>query len=194
MITLEKYNVKFVDDFVEFVKEFQKYGDEFDMIGIFETAMECRGINKKYLELSESEIREFFPKYVEFILNCENYDTIEKKDWVEADSYFICNDGKMIGEIRFRKRLNKYLLTRSQGHIGYAIKHSERSKGYGNLALKLILNKIWNEEKHTELMISCKENNKPSSKLIEKNGGILNRINIECDVPTKEYWFFKPIR
>ena len=150
-------------------------------------------VNKTYKDFTESEIRQFFPRYVEFITNLKKLETIEKKGWVKADSYFICKDGKMIGEIMFRKRLNPYLLTNSLGHIGYKIKHSERGRGYGSRALKLLLDKAW-DEGYTELMVSCNENNIGSSKVIEKNGGILNRINRDncLGEVAKEYWIFKP--
>ncbi|HSQ97399.1 MAG TPA: GNAT family N-acetyltransferase [Rickettsiales bacterium] len=193
MITLEKYDLKYTDDFVEYMKEFQRYGDEFGMMDIFKTVFRhCYSIEKKYTDFSEKELRDFFPRYAEFMINCEKAETIEKKDWVEADSYFICKDGKMIGEINFRKRLNVFLLTHSMGHIGYKIKQSERGNGYGTEALRLLLEKAW-KEGYTELMISCKENNIPSSRVIEKNGGILNRINkINEKEPEKEYWIFNP--
>ena len=191
-ITLEKYNLKYEDDFVDFVKEFQQYGDEFNMFSIIEELLNSYfKTSKSYKDFTEEEIRKFFPRYVEFTLNCEKKETIEKKDWIEADSYFICKDGKMIGEISFRKRLNPYLLKNSLGHIGYKIKYSERRKGYCSEALKLMLEKAWNEG-YTELMISCKENNIGSAKVIEKNGGVLNRLNNINGKIEKEYWIFRP--
>lgn len=193
MITLEKYDLKYINDFVEYMKEFQKYGDEFGMMNIFETVFKhCYSIEKKYTDFSEKDLRGFFPRYIQFMKNCEKVETREKKDWVEADSYFICKDGKMVGEINFRKRLNVFLLTHSMGHIGYKIKYSERGKGYGTEALRLLLEKAW-EEGYTELMISCREDNIASSIVIKKNGGVLNRINlIDEKDPAKEYWIFKP--
>lgn len=193
MITLEKYNVKYVDDFVEFINDFQKNGDEFHMLSIIEDVFNLYfNTNKTYKEFTEGEIREFFPRYVEFILNCETREKIEKKDWVEADSYFICKDGRMIGEIMFRKRLSPYLLKNSLGHIGYKIKHSERGKGYCTQALKLLLNKAFLDG-YTELMISCNKNNIASSRVIEKNGGIFNRLNLNSEGgEEKEYWVFRP--
>lgn len=192
MITLEKYSLKYVDDFVEFLKEFQQYSDEFNMLGIIEEIHNSYfKVSKSYKDFTEEEIREFFPRYVEFMLNCEKKETIEKKGWVEAESYFICKDGKMIGELMFRKRLNPYLLTNSLGHIGYKIKQSERRKGYASEALRLMLEKAWNDG-YTELMVSCNENNIGSSKVIERNGGILNRLNKRDNgTVEKEYWIFK---
>lgn len=192
-ITLEEYDLKYEDDFIEFIKEFQSYGDEFAALGILESLFNSHFQTKKtYKDLSEEEIRKFFPRYVEFMKNLRDFKTIERKDWVEADSYFICKNGKMIGEIMFRKRLNPFLLKNSLGHIGYKIKPSERGRGYGSEALRLLLNKAW-ESGYGELMISCEEHNIPSARVIEKNGGVLNRINRNNSLGKieKEYWIFK---
>ncbi len=193
MITLEKYELKYEDDFVDFIKDFQNNGDEFKMLSIIEDIFNSYfKTEKTYKDFTEEEIRNFFPRYIDFIKNCKTKETIEKKDWVEADSYFICNNGKMIGEIMFRKRLSPYLLKNSLGHIGYKIKHSERGRGYCTQALKLLLDKAW-KEGYTELMISCDEKNIASSKVIEKNNGILNRINSNSNKTIeKEYWIFRP--
>lgn len=193
MITLEKYELKYEDDFVDFIKDFQNNGDEFKMLSIIEDIFNSYfKTEKTYKDFTEEEIRNFFPRYIDFIKNCKTKETIEKKDWVEADSYFICNNGKMIGEIIFRKRLSPYLLKNSLGHIGYKIKHSERGRGYCTQALKLLLDKAW-KEGYTELMISCDEKNIASSKVIEKNNGILNRINSNSNKTIeKEYWIFRP--
>ena len=36
MITLEKYELKYEDDFVDFIKDFQNNGNEFEMLSIIE--------------------------------------------------------------------------------------------------------------------------------------------------------------
>ena len=96
MITLEEYDLKYENDFVEFIKEFQQYGNEFAILSIIEDVFNTYfKVNKTYKDFTESEIRQFFPRYVEFIKNCKDIKTIEKKDWVEMDSYFICKGGKI---------------------------------------------------------------------------------------------------
>ena len=108
-ITLEEYDLKYEDDFVEFIKEFQEYGNEFAVLSIIEDIFNSYfQTDKTYEDFTEDEVRKFFPRYVEFMKNLKDPKTIEKKDWVEADTYFICNDGKMIGEIMFRKWLNPF--------------------------------------------------------------------------------------
>ena len=192
MITLEKYYLKHTNDFAEFIKEFQQYGDKFGMMGLINMVMEYNNMKGTYLDLKKEQIPDFFKKYIKFIENLSTYETLPSKKWVEADEYAICKNKKMIGRIVFRKRLNKFFLLHSYGHISYSIKHSERGKGYGTIALKLILDKVW-KMGYGEVMISCKDNNIPSRKVIEKNGGILNRINmINPEEPEREYWIFNP--
>ena len=47
---------------------------------------------------------------------------------------------------------------------------------------------------HNEIMISCVDFNMPSKRVIEKNGGILNRLNManNPERPVREYWIFNP--
>lgn len=192
MITLEKYDLKFIDDFVEYIKEFQEHGDEFVVMNIIDTAMKTFGMDGTWIDLKEEQIPDFFKKYIKFIDNLSSIETIPVKGWVEGEEYAICKDGKMIGRVNFRKALNKYLLLHSSGHIGYAIKHSERGNGYATTALKLMLDKVW-EMGYGEVMISCNDRNFASRRVIEKNGGVLNRVNmINPEEPEREYWIFNP--
>ena len=192
MITLEKYDLKFIDDFVEYIKEFQEHGDEFVVMNIIDTAMKTFGMDGTWIDLKEEQIPDFFKKYIKFIDNLSSIKTIPVKGWVESGEYAICKDGKMIGRVNFRKALNKYLLLHSLGHIGYAIKHSERGNGYATTALKLMLDKMW-EMGYGEVMISCNDRNFASRRVIEKNGGVLNRVNmINPEEPEREYWIFNP--
>ena len=192
MITLEKYDLKFIDDFVEYIKEFQEHGDEFVVMNIIDTAMKTFGMDGTWIDLKEEQIPDFFKKYIKFIDNLSSIKTIPVKGWVEGGEYAICKDGKMIGRVNFRKALNKYLLLHSSGHIGYAIKHSERGNGYATTALKLMLDKVW-EMGYGEVMISCNDRNFASRRVIEKNGGVLNRVNmINPEEPEREYWIFNP--
>ena len=48
------------------------------------------------------------------------------------------NDGRLIGMIDIRHRLNDYLLNFG-GHIGYSIRKSERQQGYATEMLALSL-------------------------------------------------------
>lgn len=103
--------------------------------------------------------------------------------------FWLVDDNKFIGRIKVRHRLNKKLL-RKTGHISYIIAKSERNKGYGTQALKLALQKA-KELKLKRVLITCKENNLASKKIIEKNGGkFKNAIYAKADdkFKTLRYW------
>ena len=53
------------------------------------------------------------------------------------------------------------------GHVGYAIRPSERGKGYGTIQLRLVLEKAY-EMGIKEVLVTCRENNIGSRKTMEK--------------------------
>jgi hypothetical protein len=76
MITLGKYDLKYICEYIKFVKEFQDiHGDDF-----------CQ-IEEKYLKMAEIELKQDFPSY------------IKNKILFENESFVILEDGEMIGEI-----------------------------------------------------------------------------------------------
>ena len=134
MITLERYSSKHNNDFIKFIEEFQRYGDEFDMMGIINVAMHSNGIDGTFMNLKGEQLKSFFKLYMKFVDDMSVTEKVPVPGWVEADEYAICKDDTMIGRIIFRRRLTKYLLLHSFGHIGYAIRQSERGNGYGGNA------------------------------------------------------------
>lgn len=103
--------------------------------------------------------------------------------------YFLVRTGGMIlGSARLRHTLTP-LLEREGGHIGYDVRPSQRGKGYATLLLGLILE----EARHlglTRILITCDEDNLASSRVIEKNGGILidKLISEEDGKLVRRYW------
>ena len=67
-------------------------------------------------------------------------------------------------------------MAETSGHVGYAIRQTERNKGYGTKILPLLLVecKKLNIEK---VQIGANADNIASNKVILKNGGILFRIS-----------------
>lgn len=57
------------------------------------------------------------------------------------------------------------------GHIGYVIRPTERQKGYGNLILHELIKEA-NRMNIENVLLTCDEDNTPSSKIIEINKGI----------------------
>ena len=95
---------------------------------------------------------------------------------------------QLIGLTNFKTALPEELL-RHIGHIGYAIRPTQRGKGYATellresfpLAKSMGLNKV---------LITCNESNAASAKVIEKNNGVFeNNLYVENDkITVKRFW------
>ncbi len=99
--------------------------------------------------------------------------------YVPQTVYWIVDGNKFIGRVAIRHMLNDHL-TILGGHIGYAIRPTERNKGYGSLALKLALPKA-RELGIEKALVTCAKGNLASKKIIEKNGGIFEDEGIADD-------------
>lgn len=120
---------------------------------------------------------------------CDNLNEKTVRDGlVPATTYMAVstNDGRLIGMIDIRHRLNDYLLNFG-GHIGYSIRKSERQQGYATemLALALIECVKLNIKK---VLITCDKNNVGSAKTIINNDGKLENEIAERNGITQRYW------
>lgn len=100
-------------------------------------------------------------------------------------------DGKVVGIIDLRHRLNGFLL-RFGGNIGYSVLPQERGKGYATQMLRLMLEecRALGLEK---VLVTCDKENIPSSRTILANGGILeNEVADEAGLSRsgtiRRYW------
>ena len=109
---------------------------------------------------------------------------------VPAATYFSVrkSDNKIVGIINIRYELNDYLENYG-GHIGYSIRPTERRKGYGRKQLILGLKKCL-EIPMDKILITCREDNVGSVKVIERCGGIYEdtRYSNEEGYNLKRYW------
>ncbi len=92
---------------------------------------------------------------------------------VPATVYFIVEQDKLVGTIDLRHTLNEDYYSRL-GHIAYYIKAEERNKGYATKALSLALKKYQKHKVHN-ILITCLKDNVASRKVIENNGGVLEK-------------------
>ena len=88
--------------------------------------------------------------------------------------YWLFADGRPVGMAKLRKYLTGKL-RKEGGHIGYCIRPSERRKGYGTIILREMLKKAA-EINIPRALIICYEGNTGSRRVIENNGGVLDRI------------------
>lgn len=93
--------------------------------------------------------------------------------WVPMTTYWLVDSREFIGESRLRHRLTDRLRVKG-GHIGYHVRPSQRGKGYGKRILALTLEKA-KEMGMDRVLVTCDETNTASRKVIEANGGVLER-------------------
>ncbi len=78
-------------------------------------------------------------------------------------------DNKIVGLINVRWELVPVLL-KLGGLIGYSIRPSERGKGHGTEMLSLALIEM---DSFNRVLVTCKDSNIASKRVIEKNNGVL---------------------
>lgn len=103
-------------------------------------------------------------------------------------TYGVFDDEKLVGGFNIRHILKGDLINYG-GNIGFLIRPSERKKGYGVNMLSLALEKA-REIGLEKVLISCRDNNIGSAKIIEKNGGIYknNYYDEKLKKMYKRYW------
>jgi len=93
--------------------------------------------------------------------------------------YLAINDkNEIVGAIGIRWKQVPILMTYG-GLIGYSIRPSQRGKGYASEMLRLALEKLKNTDVD-KILITCKDFNLASKKVIEKNGGIFECADDRC--------------
>jgi len=115
-----------------------------------------------------------------------------KSGWVVSDTFFAVkkSDTRIIGIIDIRHSLNNDILKNYWGHIGYAVRPSERKNGYATKMLKMGLEyaKTLNIEK---VMLGCYLDNISSIRTIEKCGGTLTETKTYTDGKSLNIYWIK---
>ena len=91
--------------------------------------------------------------------------------------YLWITDGdpeEVIGFLAIRHRLNDFLLEEG-GHIGYSVRPARRGEGHATRALALALDRAA-ELGIDRVLVTCDEDNEPSRRTIEGNGGVLEDV------------------
>lgn len=141
-----------------------------------EIALNDNGFHNKVYGMSLEQFDEWLAK------ECA-MENGEIEDWmVPQTSYWMYDDEKTVGYGRFRHYLNESL-RETGGHIGYAIRKTERGKGYGNQILGLLLEEC-RKQGLCEVQICANADNIPSNKVIQNNGRVLIRTDQNKDFYT----------
>ncbi len=164
MIKLTKPSTKYKATYLNAEREFQKEG--------------------RHKELKLDDLRKNFPAFIQKFKNDERKNIL--KGFVPMTTYWLMDGKEFIGRLSIRHRLNKNL-KKVGGHIGYAIRPSEREKGYGTKILKLGLLKA-KKMGFKKVFMTCDDDNVGSWKIIEANGGILKeRVKYKGKL-IRHYW------
>lgn len=95
--------------------------------------------------------------------------------YVPQTIYWLYADDEPVGIVKLRHFLNDNL-RKQGGHIGYCIKPSARGKGYGTRILAEILHEA--RRIHIpEALLTCNEDNLRSRRVIEANGGVMEKTD-----------------
>jgi len=92
---------------------------------------------------------------------------------VPKTQYWLIKGNEVIGQGVLHHRLNRHL-KKFGGHVGYSIRPSFRNKGYGTALLLLMLKKA-KKFGFEQILLTCREGNKPSIKIIEHAGGVFKK-------------------
>lgn len=101
------------------------------------------------------------------------------EDYVPQTIYWAYDQERPVGMAKLRHYLNDKL-KKEGGHASYAVRESERKKGYGKVILKELIKKA-KAQGLKEILLTCEDDNTASRKIIEANGGKLDKIiDDEC--------------
>ena len=96
---------------------------------------------------------------------------------VPQDVYWLYIDGIPVGMGKLRHCLTDKLREEG-GHIGYAIRPSQRGKGYGRLLLRLLLEPA-RALGIGRVLITVRNHNAASVRVSLANGGVIERVGAE---------------
>ena len=150
-------------------------------------AQEFQAIGETRYEELLPQLEKDFAGYVQF-LNNQKAGIGLQEGHVPQTTFWSVEGSEMIGVIRIRHSLTP-MLEEIGGHVGYQIRPSRRSEGFGTrqLALALDILHTWGWDK---VLITCNDDNTGSARIIETNGGVLwDVIHPEGEPkPIRRYW------
>lgn len=118
---------------------------------------------------------------------------LDLPDGYVRENFYLCyKNNRLIGVFSLKFDLTDYLLNYG-GHIGYAVRPSERGCGLATQMLTQGLS-LAAQFGFTRILCVCDEDNYASERVIVKNGGILENTLYDPDdrVTVKRYWISLP--
>jgi predicted acetyltransferase len=101
-------------------------------------------------------------------------DCVARDDWVRCTNLWWVDGAEYVGRMSIRHELNDWL-KEVGGHIGYDVRRSRRNEGHATAMLAAAL-PVARELGIAQALLTCDEDNEPSRRVIERNGGILEDV------------------
>jgi predicted acetyltransferase len=105
---------------------------------------------------------------------------------VHATYWWIVEGDTYLGAINLRHRLNEFLI-RAGGHIGYGVRPSARRRGVASWALGEVLPRA-RALGLDRVLVTCADDNPASARTIERQGGVLEDMQVTEFGLTRRYW------
>lgn len=133
---------------------------------------------------SLDELREpaAFADWVDVLLSNERGERLPDGHVASTTRWMVDDHDRLVGFVSIRHELND-ALREVGGHIGYAVRPSERRKGHATAATALALAEC-RCRGIDRVLITCDDTNVASATVIERNGGVLEDIR----GPKRRYW------
>ena len=164
-------------------REFTK-SDEAEVINFIKEIWEYDG---NFEGLDNIGRVEEFDEFLQIIEKSKHQELI-KSEYSPQTTFGVFNDERLIGGFNLRHELKGNLINHG-GNIGYLVRPCERRKGYGTIILNCALKKA-KEIGLAKVLLTCREENIVSSKVIEKNGGVYENDYYDevKNITFKRYW------
>lgn len=168
MIIAREFTKSDIEQLMNFIDEIKKYDGNFE-------GLDNIGRIEEFDELLQE-------------LEKNKHQELIKPSYSPQTTFGVFDDGKLIAGFNLRHELKGNLINHG-GNIGYLVRPSERKKGYGTITLNCALKKA-KEIGLGKVLVTCREENIGSSRVIEKNGGIYENSYYDefNNVTFKRYW------
>lgn len=150
------------------------------------------------IDLSEAqfnpELRIWTPQeFASFVNYCQQVDFWGLPEHPPEEYLWLVDQGEFIGRLFILHWLNQYRLE-NDGLVDYWIRESRRRQGYGRIILRLALERF-RQVGLDRVLITCRDDNEGSRKIIEWNGGVYESSIPDYGHPTRKrlrYWIDLP--
>ena len=165
----------------EFTKE--------DKLKLLDMVNEINNLDSNFEGLSNIKKIDDYDSFLEQLEKNKHQELINP-EYSPQTTFGVFDDNILVGGFNLRHTIKGELINHG-GNIGYLIRPSEREKGYGTLMLELALKKA-KEIGLDRVLISCREDNVASAKVIENNGGIYENSYYDEKIKRtyKRYWIY----